>query len=205
MLFAAGCTCSKPLPEVGDAGAPATSAPAASEEAPSTRGSSPLLAPVSFGPPHVAKPSAARLDAALRAELGRVDVAGLASVDDLIAAALRETGKRLHFGMQHRTQLRFGAKEREAHCVEYSHLFAAILELLGRRAGLSVKAYVVRSGKARVLGQKLPFRGFADHDWVLVVQPTGTRRWFVDPSLADAGLGWNIESRVSSQQGLPTR
>ncbi len=203
-LLVAGCTCSKPLPEVGEAGAPSPSA-SSSQQAASTRGSSPLLAPVSFGPPHVAKPSAARLDAALRAKLNGVDVSEVSNVDDLIAAALRETGRRLHFGMRHSTRLRFGVEEREAHCVEYSHLFAAVVELLGGRTGLTVKAYVVRSGKARVLGQKLPFRGFGDHDWVLVVQRAGGRRWFVDPSLADAGLGWNIESRVSGQPGLPSR
>ena len=119
-LLWTACQRARPLPDVGDAEPPSSSASATARNGPPTRGSSPLLAPVSLGPPRLAKPSAARLSAALQAQLNDVEVAPMASVQDLIAAALRETSRRLHFGMQHATQLGFGIEERAAHCVEYS-------------------------------------------------------------------------------------
>jgi hypothetical protein len=43
-----------------------------------------------------------------------------------------------------------------------------------------------------------------DHDWVLVVArtPSGERRLFVDPTLHDMGLGWDISASVE-RAGLP--
>jgi hypothetical protein len=61
--------------------------------------------------------------------------------------------------------------------------------------GLPARSRVAHSGRARVFGRALPFRGFADHDWVLIA---GTDPLYVDPAFADAWLGWDISRNVVS-------
>jgi hypothetical protein len=134
-----------------------------------------------------------------------LSAAAPSSVDAALLVALDATGRRLHFGLQHATSLSFDDAEREGNCIEYAHLFAAIFEKAARRAHLDAHAFVVHSDDARVLGERLPARGLGDHDWSLVVLPTadGDRRLFVDPTLYDAGLDWNVEAAVTGTVATP--
>lgn len=69
---------------------------------------------------------------------------------------------------------------------------------------LVARAYVVRSD-ARVLGQKLSSPAFVDHDWVLIVpNVAGAKRLFVDPTLHDLGLDWDITRSVSGDVRTPS-
>ncbi len=164
------------------------------------------MAVVRFNGPHRFSAPAAILDAAVVQSLGHVPRSS--SAEELIAVALDETSRRLHFGLSHRTTLQFGSAEREGNCIEYAHLFASLVRRFGRDAGLDVTATVVRSFDPRLAGQTIPGRSFADHDWVLVeaghgAPPAGQQRWFVDPSLHDLGLGWDIEHLVRGPVGTP--
>jgi hypothetical protein len=134
----------------------------------------------------------ATLSPALAAEAAReLDVA--ADPDDALRAALRLTGRHLHFGLGHRRSDAFGTDEREAHCVEYAHLAGALLSRWSRAHGDALRVTVVRS-EARLFGRRVPMRGWADHDWVLL--EGGGRRWLVDPTFDDMGLGWDLEGHV---------
>jgi hypothetical protein len=119
------------------------------------------------------------------------------------------TDESLFFGLDHRTTLTFTVGEREGNCIEYAHLFAHVFNQAAKRAGLRATASVIHSADARVLGQKLPFRGFEDHDWVLIEDRSSStpspaagssrearRLLYVDPALNDAWLGWDISSIV---------
>jgi hypothetical protein len=164
----------------------------------------PLLL-LTFGPPHHVKRPAASIDAAvLLAVDARIDAAHLATVDDALHFALDATAERLHFGLAHRTSLVF-AEEREGNCIEYTHLFAAFFERARTRAHLDARAFVVHSDDARVLGTRLAAPGLNDHDWSLVVArtPAGERKLFVDPTLYDAGMGWDIASNVTGEVAAP--
>jgi hypothetical protein len=92
----------------------------------------------------------------------------------------------------------FSAAEREGNCIEYAHLFARVFDKAAAKAGLSARAYAVHSAQARIFGHAVPMRGWDDHDWVLIQDGTGdeARRWFVDPTMHDAGLGWDISPNV---------
>jgi hypothetical protein len=160
---------------------------------------------LTFGPPHHVKRPAASIDAAiLRAVDARIDAARLATADDVLHFALDATAERLHFGLAHRTSLVF-AEEREGNCIEYAHLFAALFERARTRAHVDARAFVVHSDDARVLGTRFAPPGLNDHDWSLVVAhtPAGERRLFVDPTLYDAGMGWDIASSVSGAVRVP--
>jgi hypothetical protein len=160
-----------------------------------------------FGPPHHVKRSAASIDAAvLRTIDARIDAGRLTTVDDVLRFALEETATRLHFGLAHRTSLVF-ASEREGNCIEYAHLFAALFDRARTRAHVAAdaRAFVVHSDDARVMGGRLGAPGLDDHDWSLVVvrTPAGERRLFVDPTLYDAGMGWDIASSVTGDVRTP--
>lgn len=165
-------------------------------------------------PPHTTSRPAAKIDVLLRA---RVEAAlsqrKVQKVDDAIDLALGITDSVLAFGLDHPTSLSFSAIERRGNCVEYAHLFAQIFNTAAQKAGLRATAYVVHSGDARLFGTPLPMRGFQDHDWVLIDDRSGAasgspdgeiRRLFVDPTLHDAGLGWNISPSVKGVVNLPT-
>lgn len=148
---------------------------------------------VTLVPPHRAMRLTARPDAALRAAVEReVTASPPRDVDAAIEFAVRLTAAHLHFGLRHRTSTRFGVVEREAHCVEYAQLFAWTFNTAARVAHLTARATPYRSD-ARVFGLRVPDPALADHDWVRVVD--GARRWHVDPTFADVGLGWNIADR----------
>jgi hypothetical protein len=161
---------------------------------------------VRFNPPHIVKRSLAQLEPKL---LTHVDHAltksNLSSLEDVLRFSLTQTGARLHFGLKHKTKLGFGLAEREANCVEYAQLFVSLFNRACGQKGLKALAYPVRSANVRVLGQRLPFRGWGDHDWVLIVSHAEGKRWYVDPTLADAGLGWDIGSSVTHKETLRPR
>lgn len=159
---------------------------------------------VRFQPPHAVRAPAAKLDEDFaRVVDRRIDETGIASTDQLLRLSLSMAGARLHFGLDHETTLQFGLKEREGNCIEYAHLFAIVFNRAADRKHVPARAYVVRSD-ARVLGRRMPWRGFADHDWVLVVPAApGEQRFFVDPTLYDLGLDWDISGSVSGEDRLP--
>ncbi len=159
---------------------------------------------VTFQAPHTTRAAAATVTrASLRDIDGEIERADAASVDALVRFALRVTGARLHFGLEHQTTLEFGEKEREGNCIEYAHLFATVFNRAAERKRIPARASVVRSD-ARVLGRTLPGRGLGDHDWVIVV-PTerGENRRFVDPTFYDLGLDWDISRSVSGEVRVP--
>ena len=157
-------------------------------------------------PPHTARRSAAVLNEPLRraidASLASASVSTLDSARDFSLAA---TDKLLHFGLDHTTTFAFSASEREGNCVEYAHLFARVFERVAGKIGLDARAFVVHSGSAQLFGRQLPFRAFADHDWVLLVDGRGedARRFFVDPTLHDVGMGWDISANVHGPISVP--
>lgn len=161
---------------------------------------------VRFQSPHVTGIPAATLEDDLSRS---VDVAitvtdvKVASMNDLVRFSLGVTGAHLHFGLEHKTSPEFGVKEREGNCIEYAHLFATVFNRAAERKKVAARAYVVHS-EARVLGKRLPGRGFGDHDWVIVV-PTarGGQRHFVDPTFYDLGLAWDISRSVSGDVRVP--
>lgn len=155
---------------------------------------------ITFGPPHHARRSRAVLDHRLRAVIDAALAGGAPrTTDAAIAFTLAVAGRSLHFGLGHRTRLAFTTAEREGNCIEYAHLFAAVFERAARRGGVDAAAWVIHSDDARVLGGRLPVRGLHDHDWVLIQDRSTGARWFVDPTLADAGLGWDIRGNVRGE------
>ncbi len=158
-------------------------------------------------PPHTVKRSGAVLDRALeRAFDASVAKADPSSVEEAMDISLAASDRILHFGLKHPTSMSFAAAEREGNCTEYAHLFARVFDRAAARAKLDARAYVVHSSKAEVLGHKLPWKGFEDHDWVLIQQGSGedAKRWYVDPTMHDAGLGWDISGAVQGTVKLPS-
>ncbi len=160
--------------------------------------------PVTFQSPHTVRAPAAKLDESFaRAVDAKINDAKIGSVEQLVRFILDVTAADLHFGLEHKTTLAFGAKEREGNCVEYAHLFATVFNRAAERKQIAARAYVVRSD-ARVLGRKLSDPALADHDWVLVVpKAAGAQRLFVDPTLYDFGLDWDISRSVSGDVRAP--
>jgi len=153
-------------------------------------------------PPHVAKKTSAVVDAKLSAEIdAEATKSAPKTVDDVVRASLRLTDSHLHFGLDHPTLLSFNATEREANCIEYAHLFAFAFDRIATRSSVKARAFVVHSSKARLFGMKIPMKGWEDHDWAIV--DAGTTRRFVDPTLNDSGLGWNIEANVKGSVSVP--
>jgi hypothetical protein len=158
-----------------------------------------------FSAPHRVRRSEAHLDPALKRQLeADLRTAPVGDVESAIKFTVDATGRALHFSLGHKTSMYFGTAERAGNCIEYALLFAALFDITAHALKLPASAYAVHSTRARVLGAKMPFRGWKDHDWVLVEDGTG-RRWFVDPTLADAGLGWDIEKNVDGEVPEPRR
>lgn len=159
--------------------------------------------------PHTARRSSATLDESLR----RAIDAGIVksepdTVDKALDFSLAVTDKILHFGLSHPTSLGFAAVEREGNCIEYAQLLAKVFDKVAADRHLPARAFAVHSDKARLFGQKVPMKGWDDHDWVLIEDRSGDdkappRRLFVDPTLHDAGFGWDIASAVKGEIKLP--
>jgi len=143
-------------------------------------------------PRHVRARPGASLDAGL-ARVAAAEVLSTTTPEAAFDAALALTRRTLHFGMNHRRSLHFSLAPREAHCVEYAHLFATLLTQWSRAHDDGLRVTVVRS-QARLLGARLPMRGWADHDWVLV-EGRG-QRWYLDPTFDDMGLGRDLRAHV---------
>jgi hypothetical protein len=158
---------------------------------------------VTFETPHAVRAPSASLEPAMAKALDALATqAKLATVDELIGFSLRATGKALHFGLAHKTDLAFDGKEREGNCVEYAELFATVFNR--ERGSIDARAWVVRSD-ARFLGQTMSQPALKDHDWVLLVvrTPTGAKRLYVDATLDDIGLGWDISRAVHGEVRAP--
>jgi hypothetical protein len=159
--------------------------------------------------PHAVRRSQANLDE----DFGRMietalDKSKPESVDAALEFSLSATDKFLHFGLSHPTSKSFTTTPREGNCIEYSDLFAKIFERAVKGAHLDARVFVVHSDKARLFGQKAPFRGWSDHDWVVIEDRSlgskeEARRLYVDPTLHDIGLGWDIASNVKGAIALP--
>lgn len=166
----------------------------------------PLFALQLFAP-HSVQPSRASLDSRLSQKIAdALQQKAPSTADEVLAFALKTTGEHLHFGLDHKTQFSFGENEREANCIEYAHLFVKIYSMAAKKAGLSFKAYAVHSANAKVLGARVPMPGWQDHDWVCIElwpQSPEPKRLYVDPTLYDAGFGWNIQGSVKGTIVLP--
>ncbi|MEO6954375.1 MAG: hypothetical protein ABI321_21435 [Polyangia bacterium] len=138
------------------------------------------------GRPHAVASQA--IEASLSRRLG-----AMRDLDSLQRATLAETGARLHFGLGHTTSLQFDA-EREGNCIEYAQLFSTLFDAAAVKRGMPARAYPIHSPRVTVSGLVVPLRGWHDHDWVLIVD--GAARRYVDPTLADFGLGWDVEQQV---------
>jgi hypothetical protein len=147
--------------------------------------------------PHVAQVSLARLDAPLDAAV-RFQLAAKKplTIEEALQFSLEMTGRQLRFGLGHPTKYAFGADPRAGNCIEYSHLFVRIFEMAAAHGKIKAKAQVVHSTRAEVFGYALPLPGLRDHDWVVIVDKTDKRQWFVDPTFDDAGLGWELQTNV---------
>jgi hypothetical protein len=154
------------------------------------------LSLITFRAPHAVRAPMAHIDSALQKDLDvQARATDLGALDELVAFALGATSRALRFGLSHRTRLTFDGVEREGNCVEYAELFASIVNR--ERGSADVRAWVVRSD-AEILGETAKSPAWKDHDWVLVVAhtPDGPRRLYVDPTLYDMGLGWDISGMV---------
>jgi hypothetical protein len=166
------------------------------EGRPSIRGGAPFHA-CQIGRPHdeVFAPSGARLATLPPVRAPDASAGERRGMAHTSRALIRATSNALQFGLSHRTRLRFDSVEREGNCVEYAELFASIVNR--EHGSEDVRAWVVRSD-AEILGETANSPAWKDHDWVLVVARTcaGTRRLYVDPTLYDMGLGWDISRAV---------
>ncbi len=122
------------------------------------------------------------------------------SIDQAIQAALAITGSILSFGMGHEARWHFDERERVAHCEEYAQLFAVLLGRILAKSGHNARGSILRSD-TRILGRPIRRPGWRTHDWVRVVDTASKRRWCVDPSFADTGLGWDVSGNVFQPEG----
>ena len=158
---------------------------------------------MTFGAPHLVRSPNAVLTPTFGRHLDAEAAAThIVTPEGLIAFGLGVTGPSLHFGLRHHTRASFDGANREGNCVEYAELFAWIVNRF--KGGIDAHAWVVRSA-AQVLGTTLPDPAWRDHDWVLVVVRTGQerRRFYVDPALADIGMGWDIARAVHGEVTTP--
>lgn len=149
--------------------------------------------------PHAARRSTAALEKPLERALDvALAKAEIGTVEQAMDFALSATDKLLRFGLEHPTSASFGAVEREGNCVEYANLFARVFDKAAQKGGLSARAYAVHSAKALVFGKTVPMKGWADHDWALIQDGSGedARRWHVDPTMHDLGLGWDVSANI---------
>ena len=161
---------------------------------------------IRFGGPHVVLASAPALNAEKRRDLAKA----LAMHPPLTLAEMRDfaldyTAKSLRFSLGHPISYQFDLGVRDGNCVEYSYLFAQAFNAAAganevARGGVRARAFAVRSTHANFFGAAIPLAGFEEHDWVLIVgDGAGGERMYVDPTLYDAHLGWNVKWNVDSR------
>jgi hypothetical protein len=157
---------------------------------------------LTFTPRHRVRETTAVLSPALaRAIDSQKSISTISRPEDLIAFGLKTTSSALHFGLSHHTHLTFDENDREGNCVEYAELFAAIVNR--EHGSIEAHAFVVRSD-AKIMGRTMSDPAWKDHDWVLLVVRTATKssRFYVDPTLHDMGLGWNISNAVQGEVSI---
>jgi hypothetical protein len=115
--------------------------------------------------------------------------------DQAIDFALDYTAQSLSLSLGHPTSFDFGAGKRGGNCVEYAALFVAVFEAASKRAGSTARAVRVRS-QGRVFNKVVPLKGLADHDWVLVYDPSDGARIYLDPTFYDLWLSSNLTRNV---------
>jgi hypothetical protein len=145
----------------------------------------------------VARPLDADKQDELEQALSRIDPR---TPEAVLRFALDFTASSLTFDLAHPTRLTFGRGSRPGNCIEYAYLFSQAYNAGAKRAGLSARARPVHGPDARVFGLKVPVRGRADHDWALVMdrgEPV-----YVDPTLYDHWLGWDIALNVDDDGSL---
>ncbi|MBU45361.1 MAG: hypothetical protein CMN76_19270 [Spirochaetaceae bacterium] len=135
-------------------------------------------------------------------------------LEETIQASLEFTTGHLEPGLYHNTSLIF-SDPRPGNCIEYSHLFAQVFNLLATKNGLNHRAYIIRSN-ARFLGMRIPLPGFADHDWVFVgelpldapnkaariqelIESDSNMNRYVDAMFYDAFFRWNVEMSLQQE------
>lgn len=80
--------------------------------------------------------------------------------------------------------------EHKGDCIDYSFLFERTFNYMARRAGLNMKAEIKRS-KGYIFGK------FIDtHDWVMIKEGKGGKRYFIDPTFYDYGFSYDIRGLV---------
>lgn len=154
---------------------------------------------LSLVPPHRPIPLRATISDGLRDKADKVAMS-VTSIDQAIQAALAITGSSLSFGMGHKARWHFDEHERVAHCEEYAQLFAVLLARILAKAGHKARVAILRSD-TRILGRPVHRPGWRTHDWVRVVDTASKRRWCVDPSFADTGMGWDVSDNVFQPEG----
>ena len=155
---------------------------------------------VTLHAPHVARAPRAVMDAELTRS---VDAATAKDAAALSESMLAFTDAHLHFGLAHRTSLKFSNADREGNCIEYAELFAAAFNRAANRLHIAERAWVMHSD-ARVLGGHIGQPGLDDHDWVLVVPTSGAGpRKLIDPTFHDMGLDADIASIVKGDVRVP--
>jgi hypothetical protein len=158
---------------------------------------------MTLGPGHRATKSRAVLDRPLERELAlRIASSDIRSSADARDFALSFAAGRLHFGLSHSTNRLFSMREREGNCIEYAELTAAVFERVARAKRLEARAWVVHSEQPRVLGMKVPLRGFDGHDWVLIDSRSSAERYYVDPTFYDSGLDWDLSGAIRGRVPL---
>lgn len=158
--------------------------------------------------PHVVKRSTASLDKPLEKAIATaLDKTTITTVEEAMDFSLSVTDKLLHFGLDHPTSMSFTAADREGNCIEYANLFARVFDKAAHKGGLTARAFAVHSDKAHLFGRAVPLKGFGDHDWALIQDGQGdeAQRWFVDPTMHDAGLGWDVSANVKGAVHAPVK
>lgn len=123
---------------------------------------------LTLGPPHRVYEVRGKLTEDLAGRiLSHPDANTIHGLDDLIRFSLQRTSELLHPGLDHPFSLVF-ANPREGHCLEYSHLFGTIFNLLAIKKGIDHRALVVRSSDPRFVGRAIPLAGFESHDFVMI-------------------------------------
>lgn len=153
-----------------------------------------------LGGPHELLSYQASLSASLERRVDRLATArSIEHPRQGIDLALELTSQSLRFSPEFDELWEFDVSERAANQAAYSQLFSAIFNRIAEGRSIKARAWVVQSKSPRVFGLPIPHAAFKQHDWVIVQPTEGTaaESWFVDPTLHDALLGWNIEGNVT--------
>lgn len=152
-----------------------------------------------LGGGHVLRQPQATLSGPLQTRIDEIHTERMpSSAEEVRDLALRITAQLARFSLGHAEGRHFTLQPRAANCRELADLYGTVFNRIAERRQVAARALVVRSHDPRVFGFQIPHRSFRDHDWVLV-QPAGatpSESWYVDPSLNEVWLDWNVEGNV---------